>query len=334
MAHLLDLPEIYDWTSVDWSLVPQSAGVIHRATDWRTGQAVVANLVSNWAVMRQRNFRYRLMFQRVVASQAIDTQALAMLDAIDAVGGLEHGEAVELDIETTESQMISWQDALRWFQVLEEHGVRCGSYENLSERFSGGELVRTHPVVTQRPQRLACWSDSAWIGDDCPAWSRQYDCSQTAPGFSTICKNYITRPDVADRLTGRTTLDIIPREAWLPRATATWTTSPPFEPASEKNNIAIHWPGGSASLGRTDPYLYVARIHDEHRSRDYDGNPNIAYNFVVVQDGRIFEARGWDYRCAANGSQPVNARPTSRTQSRRRRSTACDNSLKPPGSAA
>jgi hypothetical protein len=306
----VDLPEIYVWQQpVNWDLVPASAGMIHRGVDWTT-QTVEKGLVQNWTEMRRR-FKYRLMFQRLVSWLPVIDQCNVMLSAVIAVGGVQRdGEAIELDIESTNGTAPSIAQCEEWLDFFESRGIRCGTYCGYYATSGDGVLFRTHPLVTSRPWRLPWYTDSTYPGDGGAWWGRQFNCSTPVPGLQgNACKNYITRPDGLNQLTGTDqplVMEIIPREAWLPFATASWTTSPPFEPASEKNNVAIHWPGGSASLGRTNPYLYVAKIHDEHRSRAYDSYPNIAYNFVVVQDGRIFEGRGWDYRCAANGSQPVN----------------------------
>lgn len=63
----------------------------------------------------------------------------------------------------------------------------------------------------------------------------------------------------------------------------------------------IHWPGANVNPNEPIKLLQAMQIAWVN-SKGY----SLGYNFAVFPDGTGYEIRGFDIRCAANGSQPVN----------------------------
>ncbi len=99
--------------------------------------------------------------------------------------------------------------------------------------------------------------------------------------------------------------EFLPRSAWTsdpsPGGVATFV-------ASQVEGLAVHWPGGSGSV----PTSKAATIRILQGELDYHtkvkGWSDIAYNFAVDQEGRVWELRGMRHRSAANGDTDVNTR--------------------------
>lgn len=101
---------------------------------------------------------------------------------------------------------------------------------------------------------------------------------------------------------------------FLPRSS--WTDDPYPGGATllvpgEVLGLAVHWPGGSGSV----PTLRSAsiqilngelRFHTDPVSAGGRGYSDIAYNWAVDQEGRVWDLRGWQRRSGANGDTEVN----------------------------
>jgi hypothetical protein len=63
----------------------------------------------------------------------------------------------------------------------------------------------------------------------------------------------------------------------------------------------LHWPGGNVNTA--DPAAVLRNMQSSWMSsKGY----SLGYNFAVFPDGTVYEIRGFDIRCAANGDQSVN----------------------------
>lgn len=77
-----------------------------------------------------------------------------------------------------------------------------------------------------------------------------------------------------------------PRSEW---ATRGWVTPPGTVPAAQRRTLVVHWFGGPPRVDR-GPGL-PREIDAIHRGKGWVG---VGYNWVVGQDGEVWEGRGWD----------------------------------------
>lgn len=313
----VDLPEVYPWTQVvDWAALAAYPGVITRATDWRQGQAVEPGLADVWARMGAN--RYRLMFQRIVSWQDIRGQADQMLRAVDTAGGQRPGDAVEADIEYTEGTTPTIAQFEDWCSYVEGRGVRVGTYCGMFHPASTSSTVRG------RPWRLPNFDydqPDDYPGDNGFWWARQFNCRGAPPGFAgDVCKNYVTRWDVLDRLTGIGVAmpTVHERDEWLagyqvaPGEGSAWWGGNTWPGNNAITNITWHYPGGDVANNAAG--RWVAELQAEqaayHRRRDggssghpapFDAGYDLGYNAMIDRDGGIWKVRWTDKRCAANG---------------------------------
>lgn len=91
---------------------------------------------------------------------------------------------------------------------------------------------------------------------------------------------------------------ILPRSEWEEQGyPVTGNSATP----NEWEYNTIHWPGGNVNTN--DP---VGTLRGMQRSWVNSKGYSLGYNFAVFPDGSAYEIRGFDLRCAANGSQDVN----------------------------
>ncbi|CAL9528472.1 peptidoglycan-binding protein [Streptomyces sp. enrichment culture] len=81
-------------------------------------------------------------------------------------------------------------------------------------------------------------------------------------------------------------VSIISRAKWGARP---WDGTPAFVPLDRRTSFFVHYDGG-APVNRTGNAVPQA-IDRAHRAQGWSG---IGYHFVVDQDGRIYEGRGWE----------------------------------------
>ncbi|MCQ9706592.1 peptidoglycan-binding protein [Streptomyces sp. BSP1] len=81
-------------------------------------------------------------------------------------------------------------------------------------------------------------------------------------------------------------VNIIKRAEWGAKA---WNGDPDHVAPSRRTEFFVHYDGGHrvTATGNAVPQA----IDRQHRAQGWAG---IGYNFVVDQDGRVFEGRGWD----------------------------------------
>src|SRR5262245_7339439 len=90
----------------------------------------------------------------------------------------------------------------------------------------------------------------------------------------------------------------VPRSSW--QSAAYPVTGPSSQPSQWRYNT-LHWPGGNINVA--DPGGTLRGMQQSWvTSKGY----SLGYNFAVFPDGSAWEVRGFDIRCAANGSQDVN----------------------------
>jgi hypothetical protein len=77
-------------------------------------------------------------------------------------------------------------------------------------------------------------------------------------------------------------------------------TGPTSQPSAWQYNT-LHWPGGSINVN--DP---VGVLRAWQQSWCVNKDYSLGYNFCVFPDGSQWEVRGFDIKCAANGSAAVN----------------------------
>ena len=82
--------------------------------------------------------------------------------------------------------------------------------------------------------------------------------------------------------------------------------------SGEVKGVAVHWPGETGTFGDT-PTLAQSCARLENERRFHTGTPpagrgwnDLAYSAACDQAGRVFDCRGIDWRCAANGNPGVN----------------------------
>lgn len=91
-------------------------------------------------------------------------------------------------------------------------------------------------------------------------------------------------------------MSIVSRDAW---GAADPTGPLDGWPNGQPSSWTVHYEGVDVPVDETDYTNRVQSIQAYHQSHGYY---DIAYNFVVAPDGTVFEARGWDYRSAAQVS--------------------------------
>lgn len=72
--------------------------------------------------------------------------------------------------------------------------------------------------------------------------------------------------------------------------------------------MAVHYTGSKSPLGSTASLALSSRRLEDERSYHVNGHgwTDIAYLAAADVEGRVFDCRGIEYRCAANGDQAVN----------------------------
>lgn len=100
--------------------------------------------------------------------------------------------------------------------------------------------------------------------------------------------------------------EMLPRSSWTatPRPVDRLSANDP----GQLRGFAVHWPGTTAGT-YANPTLdqSAARLEAERQLHVNDhGWTDIAYLAAVDLAGRLFDCRGADYECAANGNQTVN----------------------------
>lgn len=103
--------------------------------------------------------------------------------------------------------------------------------------------------------------------------------------------------------------EYLPRSAWTKVAkplSGNKTLTPIV--AGDLRGVAVHYTGSTAKMGTTATLaLSAKRLEAERVFHVNDrGWSDIAYSYAIDQEGRVFELRGLDYRCAANGDQEKN----------------------------
>ena len=89
---------------------------------------------------------------------------------------------------------------------------------------------------------------------------------------------------------------VIKREAWGAEPPRNTTPLP-----KSVRGVAIHWVGVEVKGNPSKIVKGIQRYHQETR-----GWYDVAYNYLVSQDGQVFEGRGWKNRSGANGSSKLN----------------------------
>ena len=101
---------------------------------------------------------------------------------------------------------------------------------------------------------------------------------------------------------------MLPRSAWTstPRPVPKLVANDP----AQLRGFAVHYTGSAVPLGQTATLAQSASRLEAERVEHVDGRgySDIAYLAAVDEAGRLFDARGALYRCAANGNQVVNTR--------------------------
>lgn len=102
--------------------------------------------------------------------------------------------------------------------------------------------------------------------------------------------------------------DLIPRTDWEePGWTVAEHTNAGPHPFNRTTGVVIHYTGASS----TPENEATVRGYIRSIQRDYAKNRgySIGYNWVVDRQGRVWEARGDGYKCAANGNSVTNNNP-------------------------
>lgn len=89
---------------------------------------------------------------------------------------------------------------------------------------------------------------------------------------------------------------VIKREAWGAKPPRNTTPLP-----SSVRGVAIHWVGVEINGDPSKITRGIQRYHQETK-----GWWDVAYNYLVGQDGSVLEGRGWKNRSGANGSSKLN----------------------------
>ena len=104
--------------------------------------------------------------------------------------------------------------------------------------------------------------------------------------------------------------DLIPRHNWEePGWTVEEHTTSGPQPWASTLAVIVHYTAAATTPENEAPVRdYIRRIQ-----RDYVTDPkrgySIGYNWVVDRQGRVWEARGDDFKCAANGNSTTNLDP-------------------------
>jgi hypothetical protein len=74
---------------------------------------------------------------------------------------------------------------------------------------------------------------------------------------------------------------------------------------SSKDKIVLHYPSGNVGNDPLHELRSEQLTHMQDKKQNYC---DIAYNFAVSRDGRIFTLRGWDLHSGANGERKSNVK--------------------------
>jgi len=94
--------------------------------------------------------------------------------------------------------------------------------------------------------------------------------------------------------------EIIPSSTWG----RTLKSTPPKMVAKNITAMTVHYTGApSVNWPKNDIASRIKRTEASHVARPGENMSTIGYNFIIDKWGRIWEARGWDYRNGANGAR-------------------------------
>lgn len=138
-----------------------------------------------------------------------------------------------------------------------------------------GVHLRVHFFYGRRPPRKAPPGD--------PSWTREYigEAKEEADPFVSWLSNWIRLPAAPAAVT------IIPRAAWGARA--------PKEPKTLSTPVRyafIHHTVGPAPTTESGEQAEMRNIQNFHQNDR--GWSDIAYNFLIMPSGRVYEGRGWN----------------------------------------
>lgn len=104
--------------------------------------------------------------------------------------------------------------------------------------------------------------------------------------------------------------EFLPRSAWTDDPYPSGAT---MLVESEVEGVALHWPGSGGSISAEKAAVIgllrgELAFHTRPVSEGGRGWSDIAYNWAVDQEGRVWDLRGMNRRSAANGDTDVNRR--------------------------
>lgn len=96
-------------------------------------------------------------------------------------------------------------------------------------------------------------------------------------------------------------LEVSPRSGWV---SAGEPVSGPAANLGVVSGLVVHYPGGAV----VEPVDMPARLRAEHHDYLVRRRYSLGYNWVIDGGGRVWEVRGFDIQCAANGTNSWNRR--------------------------
>lgn len=204
-----DGPDISHHNPVaDWDAIPQYRLFSTKATEGRG--FVSPTFHENWEQMRRRAFQYRGCYHWVRSDSPMKDQVANLARALDAHGGLQDGEFIQLDWETTPGiPNVTVNDIEWWITLAEQHWpgriIVYGS--DWVPGFSQWRLRNPATPVWYANYNTSDRSTGGW--NESKIWAAtvwQWTSSAPIPGIAdaTCDMNHVFHWDVLDRITNQT----------------------------------------------------------------------------------------------------------------------------------
>ena len=216
-----DGPDISHHNPVaDWDAVPQYRLFSTKATEGRTFRS--PSFDENWEQMRRRGFEFRGCYHWVRSDSPMLEQVANLAHALGDHGGLQTGEFIQLDWETTPGvPNVTLSQVELWLNLAERRWPgRIIVYASdwvpgfLEWRARHPEYPLWYANYNTGSKPTGGWAECERFGADVWQWSS----SQPVPGIAdpTVDMNHVFKWETLERITAQTKEENMPREYIVP----------------------------------------------------------------------------------------------------------------------